>query len=531
MKFFKKTQQLSQKSPKECFEDFIREYNCNVKHTDKDHVFFDFQGGHFVAEVDSSKWTAIVYPGIITLPVGKLDIVRHACNNSNSGSFFRFVYGLNDAQTEVSVDIRFTVTRALPSEFADYLGGCMYVQRGFCQAIEESRETDENTMLKNRELFLMRQQELSCRHSGPESNRFDADHPLKLDTILRSVGITDAIYRRLEVSVDGECRVITDGGEIHDFNMPATLLFDNDVPDSPFDNEMATAVLKYYLVDDDEPHYLSIVAVAQGHDGGSHYIRLMVSRLAKPLSRNHSLDARYCQFLVVIDNVSPEKKLQEFNYMLGEAEIKARDGGKLTDEEELLLNLNNADSSYDTYWGNKYFLQGRYYEALQHYLNTFNANFHDYYKMSGAKYDAMLDICYRIGFCYNELKNFHEAFYYLNILNGSHVIAHVAEYVNVLANGSDVRSIIVIKHILASLRDSYSVENEEDAVPDHIVEFSNFLHRRLGYSMIEFNQLEEAREIFTKLLNEPDSKDYAENELKVIDARMRIMKSAKKDEN
>lgn len=57
---------------------------------------------------------------------------------------------------------------------------------------------------------------------------------------------------------------------------------------------------------------------------------------------------------------------------------------------------------------------------------------------------------------------------------------------------------------------------EEDDMPDNIRDLINFIRRRRGYAYIDFNQLDKAEEIFTRMLDEEDNADYAINELAYI---------------
>ena len=52
-----------------------------------------------------------------------------------------------------------------------------------------------------------------------------------------------------------------------------------------------------------------------------------------------------------------------------------------------------------------------------------------------------------------------------------------------------------------------------EEMPDNIRSFLNFVRRRRGYAYIDFNQLDEAEKIFTKMLDEEENADYAINEL------------------
>ena len=58
--------------------------------------------------------------------------------------------------------------------------------------------------------------------------------------------------------------------------------------------------------------------------------------------------------------------------------------------------------------------------------------------------------------------------------------------------------------------------SEDEELPDNIRQFINFMRRRRGYAYIDFNQLDQAEKIFTKMLDEEENADYAINELAYI---------------
>ena len=89
-------------SVKADFKAFLKQNNCkNTEHYDKKdkstRYYFDYQGGHFVADIkDSNRGVDITFPGIADMPVDELPLVRTLCNHYNaSNTFIKFTYSTN----------------------------------------------------------------------------------------------------------------------------------------------------------------------------------------------------------------------------------------------------------------------------------------------------------------------------------------------------------------------------------------------------------------------------------------------------
>jgi hypothetical protein len=82
-----------------------------------------------------------------------------------------------------------------------------------------------------------------------------------------------------------------------------------------------------------------------------------------------------------------------------------------------------------------------------------------------------------------------------------------------MANSKDLRLFSYTEGIMDEVKRNFT-DNEE--LPDNIRDFMNFIRRRRGYALIDFNQLDKAEKIFTQMLDEEENADYAINELAYI---------------
>ena len=141
-----------------------------------------------------------------------------------------------------------------------------------------------------------------------------------------------------------------------------------------------------------------------------------------------------------------------------------------------------------------------------------NANFQ---KLSKSEIGVFLEVCYMLGYCYNELRQYDRAYYYLSFVTGLNRALYAEEYVNCLINLGDHRSLMAIDNILEDLHSSIS-EDEEGEIDQSLRPFLHFLYRRKAYVLIELRRLDDAEEILRQMIDDPESGDFALDELAYI---------------
>lgn len=118
------------------------------------------------------------------------------------------------------------------------------------------------------------------------------------------------------------------------------------------------------------------------------------------------------------------------------------------------------------------------------------------------------ELCYMLGYIYMEFGLYAHALFYLDALSESADPKWKIEYINALVNSKDIRAYSVVsKELEKAMRESDPKEKE----------YLNFLKRRYGYLLIEFNKQDEAKEYFQELLNNPDCKKFAREELDYLE--------------
>ena len=139
----------------------------------------------------------------------------------------------------------------------------------------------------------------------------------------------------------------------------------------------------------------------------------------------------------------------------------------------------------------------------------------------GIKYESedellwsiFFESSYDVGFCLMELNKPHTAAYYLEIASHSMIYIHIQEYINCLVNSQDPQAIEVIEN---AIQHSPKPDSKE-----RLMSWSNhmaFLKRRKAYVLIDRKRYSEARSMLSEMLNDPICKDFAQGQLKYLNA-------------
>lgn len=502
---------------------FHKEFDKSDLSTD---YFFDYQGGHFWANVVINDcFMNVRYRSFHKVEAQYIDSVRYKCNEFNSTTnVFKVFYTFSQDEEMIDIHLTFCSDRVFQSEFASRLGACFLLQRRFVDEltdlINDNKEKDVE-MVRSRirhNTFLINQQEINHQAGATERYRFNDTECCTLNQFVRiALGWNEIEFKELTLSSSTGVTVLNDHDAIANTDIIRTLVNDNA---TGYKGNVSTLVLRYLSPFHTSERVISFTVTQAGCDDTSCYVRVTAVSVPLALSRNNTLkDPAHktfsCSVILALDRQSTENKQQEFKYMWEDAIIRIKEGETLREEQSFLASISLPDTAYNYYWGMRHFHQGRYYEALVHLENVFERMRPTMFDDNDKKLSEMFArICFHIGFCYNELSNFKMAFFYLDLLKHSSIIQHVEEYVNTLANSADLRTFQVVNEIISNI--NKNIEKEDDEIPQDVLEFRDFVYRRKGYTFIEYGLLDEAEKLFKELLESPISHDYAVNELAYI---------------
>ena len=529
MRLKRKTESATQN-----FEQFLKDNNCTYTVNKEENATvmpFEFQAGHFVASVrKQNDCVEITYPCMASAPISQLDLVRAKCNDrNNSNILFKFTYSIDHEENEVNVHMSFFNNRINAEEIKHELGAAFHFQRewhrDFDEAVALSKDngtTDlESELYKNqREMFLLRRMEM---HNQTETNTAGittgtGDLPLwqLLDTVC-PLPESRLLFMTVN-TVEGQQRLEQEQ-EIRNFDLRHALV-EGEGAQARLKRDYAVLDLHYKQGLDEKPRLLTVALTAEGDDAHSIYTRVTVTQVPGNVNRRHSLNneerqARSVSLIIALDRTDDKQRQQEFDYMWSEAQLKAQNGEhqSMTEEQQLLSQINMADSAYNLYWGQKMFNAGRYYEASLYFENMFNSYRAYFFEMSAEHKRVFMEVAYKLGFCYNELGQHKQAFYYLDLMATDGNIRHTMELVNTMAGSKDLRLFNYTEGVMEEVKRNF---NDTEELPENIRDLINFLRRRRGNAFIDFNQLDKAEVIFNAMLNEEENADYAIQQLATI---------------
>ena len=529
------------------FERFLKETNCTysvTKEEDSTTIPFEFQAAHFIASIrKQDDCIEVTYPTMASAPLSQLHLVRSKCNErNNSNILFKFTYSIDHKENEVNVHMSFFNNHVTSESMAHQLKAAFYFQRewqhDYDEAVSTAKDHDtsdlESEIYKHeREMFMLRRLELRHQLDSSAASIAAGTGSLPLWQMLDTVApLPEARLLFMTVNtVNGQQRIEQEQ-DIRNYDLRHALV-EGEGKEARLTRDYAVLDLHYKLGLDEKPMMTTIAITAEGEDTHSIYSRVTVTHTPRNASRLNSLSnenrqPRSVSMLIALDRSDDKQRQQEFDYMWTDAQLKAKNDelDSMTDEQKMLCQVHSSDVAYNLYWGQQLFHAERYYEAILHLENVYHSYREVFFDLTAEQKRTFMEVAYKLGFCYNELGQPKLAFYYLDLMASDGNIRHTMELVNSMANSKDLRLFSYTEGVMDEVKHNFS---EDEELPDNIRQFINFMRRRRGYAYIDFNQLDQAEKIFTKMLDEEENADYAINELAYI-KRLRQQRGEKSTE-
>lgn len=497
-------------------------------------VTFSFQGGHFrIMMQPTNPYIGLSFLYFFETTLDCLHQVRSICNDLNvKYKISKCVYSVDKEKHQVQVHVLsgFILTKEIPgveTYFEGLLTDCFDLKHSFVQLFNEQQneEKEDDPELENAELrrthFLLREQEFAHQPKQWQWRMHETKKLLLGEFLNTFLDSEEIVLKELKVTTN-ELSILSDSSMINNFDLLSPMV--NSMGDETalfFDH--ATLIVTYLLpfkARFADSQRMIIDIKSEGKAENSYYFRITCTIPALSVGKDVSLNSDRNQsksysLLVAFDTSSDARKKMEFEYLWEDAKEKILNGRKedLTEEQRLICDCTLQNDAYYLYWGKNRFLAERYYEALLHLENAYYSLQSRFHALSNSEKEMFYETCYLIGFCYCEFQQYQRAYFFLDITFTQNRITHTQEYVNCLANSKDFRAIHIIDSLLNNLQQP---GNSEEELPPHIVSFIHFLRRRKAYVLIDQEKLDEAAEIFSSMLNEPENSDYALDELAYI---------------
>lgn len=494
-------------------------------------IRFNFQSGHFgIRIINKRPQVELSYLFFAEAEMSDVNIVRHVCNHFNLNSDGpRFSYTLNE-ETNI-IDLHIMTPLLLDEDRAEEIVSTAMVdifawQNSFVRYLTEVKNDAKNSSTPDlewaakeveRDFFLLREQELRHQKKGADWRQNDKEAATLRQWMDKVFSFVDVVFSELIVITD-ELMTISDREAIATYNLSDSL-----IANGAFVRQKAMLDLVFFLPAHPTTRRRMTFSIQQA-DGCDDilYYQVVATLLPLPSGIGRPLNSREVQVqsqavLLAYDLRSSKQLQDEFVYMWKEAKSKMANGeeNQLTEEQQMLAKVEHVDAARFVYRSRTLYRQKRYYEAIACLENAYRLMNPNYQRLSKAEKSVFSEVCYMLGFCYNELRQYDRAYYYLSLIIGLNHALYAQGYVNCLINLGDHRALMAIDSILEDLRSSLS-EDEDDEIEHPLRPFLQFLYRRKSYVLIELRRLDEAEEILRQMMDDPESADFALDELAYI---------------
>lgn len=512
----------------------LKALNCTGewrKEGDAALVCYTFQSGHFgIRIIGNCPQVELSYLFFAEAEMKDINIVRHVCNHFNLNSTGpRFSYSINE-ETNI-IDMHILTPLLLDDDRAkDILSSAMVDmflwQNSFIRSLTDVKKEAKSSATSDlewsekevaRDFFLLREQELRHQKKGAEWRQNDKEAATLKQWMDKVFGLVDVVFSELMVVTD-TVTVINDRESIASYNLSDTLIVDG-----AFVRQKAMLDLVFFLPAHPTTRRRMTFSIQQA-DGCEDvlYYQVVATLLPLPSGIGRPLHSKEVQVqshsvLLAYDLRSTKQLQDEFVYMWKEAKSKVANGEEkqLTEEQRLIANVESVDAAHFVYRSRTLHRQKRYYEAISCLENAYRLLNSNIDKKSLEERNLFLEVCYMLGFCYNELQQYDRAYYYLTFVTGVNRTLYAEEYVNCMIYLGDYRSLMTIDGILEDLHNSI-VEDEEGEVEQSVHPFLQFLYRRKAYVLVELHRFDEAEEMLRQMIDDPESGDFALDELAYI---------------
>ena len=512
----------------------LKALNCTGewrKEGDAALVRYTFQSGHFgIRIIGNCPQVELSYLFFAEAEMKDINIVRHVCNHFNLNSTGpRFSYSINE-ETNI-IDMHILTPLLLDDDRAkDILSSAMVDmflwQNSFIRSLTDVKKEAKSSATSDlewsekevaRDFFLLREQELRHQKKGAEWRQNDKEAATLKQWMDKVFGLVDVVFSELTVVTD-TVTVINDRESIASYNLSDTLIVDG-----AFVRQKAMLDLVFFLPAHPTTRRRMTFSIQQA-DGCEDvlYYQVVATLLPLPSGIGRPLHSKEVQVqshsvLLAYDLRSTKQLQDEFVYMWKEAKSKVANGeeNQLTEEQRLIANVESVDAARFVYRSRTLYRQKRYYEATSCLENAYRLLNSNIDKKSLEERNLFLEVCYMLGFCYNELQQYDRAYYYLTFVTGINRTLYAEEYVNCMIYLGDYRSLMTIDGILEDLHNSI-VEDEEGEVEQSVHPFLQFLYRRKAYVLVELHRFDEAEEMLRQMIDDPESGDFALDELAYI---------------
>lgn len=452
--------------------------------------------------------------------LGQLDNVRDACNQFNQHyPDFKAIYSIRAERNMIYIhlvtNIRLTLwTKELEEDFADTLSLCFEASRAFRHILDEIVEKDVDNLeeyraFNQREQYLAHETEM--RHQTGDWHTYDTHHLILIDALTAILDCDDITIDHMTAMADGECIATDETTELARYDLTALMSATADGT-AYFVRQRATLVIDAMLDGVHQTFILHLSAESECDD--ALYMRLTFVQPDRQLGPNEAMAGRSADtqramtFVVSFTAKNDQERQAEFDYLWREAvDCKAR-GLELSAEQRFVTVCESPDVAYNLYWGQRFYLAGRHYEALMHLENAFYKVRADYLNLDAEGREQFFELTYYIGVCCMMLGMHHRAYYYLDSLFNRNNLRYTQAYINALVGNRDYRALTIVDNVLKNLERVGEEQELDENNRQQLTKFIYFLRRSKARIMIEADKLDDAEKLLKSLLDDDKQHEH-----------------------
>lgn len=509
---------VSSLSAKETMDQFLESMGCkpNVisENDNESWISFYFQGGYFYAHISyTDNYIGLRYDRFYGCDSSELDRVMNKCIYETRNMKVVKVLPLYDEEdNKVYFSLSYEGFNMGEKEISDFLNLAPRIGMQIRDEFDKEDTSMEERANDNRRFdYILREAELKHQDVEIIANPVK---PLSIGQLIETLfEMCDEVKgKTMSAYSESRSEYIDDPKVIDEY----------DVLDLVYNKESGELYHRAMVSVTSENYHYTFHLDAKYEDEFTVYIRVTATQAALDVNQEFmaikTITPVSISCLVAYDKSSEENRHNEFEYMWLDAQDKIKKGKmeELSEEQRILVDAEKTEDWELIYFAHKYFLRGRYYEALVLFMNVFKRLKTDFFRRDTDGRKAIMDLCFRIGFCLCELKQYDLAYTFLDFARKEASFNNVTEYINCLVNNKDIRGFKEIDDLLDFLKDELEKSKDSDDVNVEYIKLHDFLMRRRGYLCIEYGYLDAAEDIFKRLVGSPLSDDYAKDELEYI---------------
>ncbi len=515
-------------------------------------IFFKYQSAAFLLDLYKSNPCRIqlTFPSFMGIQADMINEVRAACNHFNNNCLSCFcTYDMDKEENELNIsllnNLRPTLSvEEMKEELQDCISGFFSMSRHYSEHFQEIAKTKKKEKIEDLEYeflcnkrldALLAEDELQhqfIREGDYESPTLSSKEQCQLGVWLKRCHLLlgNVTLDQLTVQNDqGYTETVTSEENIRNFFLLSPILGQTEKAEE-VSVQNATLSLTYHHAtnNEEQPSKRKVMMILLENAAcidHTLYVRVSyllperkannTTRLESHVYTNHTSG----NMVIGYDWKNEGNKQSEFEYMWQEAQDKL--GGintdSLTPEQEVLLNVTHPALGFCCYWGKKFLLCKRFYEATYYLEIAWNMQNNYYYKLDRKGHALYDELCFELSLCYNKLGYPQMALFYINNIEEMAYNRYIKEETNAMIAARQHDTVPWIEKGLENLRERIDEMqyNEQDVDAD-TADLYRFLRRQYVTSCIEVQQFMKAEDECKRMIEENEMVNFAQSELNYI---------------